>query len=110
MALKPASTKASSSANEVFSSVFQPNTLVPSTSGAMRKSERPNWRKSNLPQARVDLVECGLPGAELFLAQAVERAVDRAQMRMQVLRLVIHVQEPGDDLAVGGVMLEEPKS
>jgi len=36
MALKPASMKASSKADDVAWSTFQPNTLPPSISGAMR--------------------------------------------------------------------------
>ena len=39
---KPASTNASSSANEVASSALQPNTLPPKASGAIESGERPS--------------------------------------------------------------------
>src|SRR5580704_9684544 len=41
MKLKPASTKASSTAKEAFSSALQPKTLPPSPSGATMRSDRP---------------------------------------------------------------------
>src|SRR5512146_2474831 len=44
MRLKPASTNASSSANEVCSSAVQPNTLPPNASGATSSTERPSLR------------------------------------------------------------------
>src|SRR5690606_11871947 len=46
MALKPRSTKRSSSLNEVASSAVQPKTLPPSTSGAISRPERPSLRLS----------------------------------------------------------------
>src|SRR5690606_27362927 len=46
MALKPRSTKRSSSLNEVASSAVQPKTLPPSTSGAISRPERPSVRFS----------------------------------------------------------------
>src|SRR5690606_31560347 len=44
MALKPRSTKRSSSLNEVASSAVQPKTLPPKTSGAISRPERPSVR------------------------------------------------------------------
>src|SRR5690606_5561839 len=46
MALKPASTNASSTAKLVASSAVQPKTFAPSTSGAMLSSDRPRRRSS----------------------------------------------------------------
>src|SRR5678816_3396977 len=45
MRLKPASTKASSSANEAGSSTVQPKTLPPNAIGAVSRAERPSLRR-----------------------------------------------------------------
>src|SRR5271169_6072984 len=108
MALKPASMKASSKANEVGWSTFQPNTLPPSIKGAMWSSERPRRRRSiRLPQRGVELLQRRPAGAELLLAQRVERPVDRAQMGVQVFRVLFDIEQAGDDLALGSVGLQE---
>src|SRR5690242_19914167 len=117
MALKPASTKASSSACDVFSSEVQPNTLPPNINGAILMPERPSSRNCMrsdrgaaapiLPQRRVDLVERGLTGAEVGLTERIERRTDRVQVTVQVVRVAIDIKEPGDDLPLGGVVLEK---
>src|ERR1039458_896758 len=115
MALKPASMKASSKANEVAWSTFQPNTLPPSISGAMRRSDWPRRRRSigwlySLAQRCVELVQHRLAGAKLILAERIERPVDRMQVGVQVFRVLLDIEQAGDDLALGGVMLQEAQS
>src|SRR5665647_1413613 len=68
---------------------------------------RPLWRLGFLPQSRVELVERALAGAQLALAERIERRLDRVEMRMQVARLFLHIEQAGDDLALGGVVLKE---
>src|SRR5437763_6997413 len=44
MQSNPASTKASSTRNDISSSMVQPNTLPPNTSGAIEMPDLPSWR------------------------------------------------------------------
>src|SRR3954471_2064576 len=110
MALKPPSTKASRIAKDVGSSTLQPNTWVPSISGARRSSDRPSWRNSISAQAGVDLVERGLTWAEVLFAKRIERRIDRAQVAVEVIRVAFDIEQAGDDLPLGGVVLEETQS
>src|SRR5215475_3512786 len=58
---------------------------------------------SDLAQGRVDLFKRGRPGAEVFGFQGVERRIHRAEVSMQIFRLRIDIEQPGDDLALGGM-------
>src|SRR5690242_5762922 len=60
-----------------------------------------------LPEACVELLERRLAGAKLFLAKGVERRLDRAQMRVQVFRILLDIEQAGDDLPLGGVVLQK---
>src|SRR5262252_4386360 len=60
-----------------------------------------------LPQRGVDLLERSLARAQLLLGERVERRCDRVEMPVQVLGIGLDIDEAGDDLASGGVALEE---
>jgi hypothetical protein len=60
-----------------------------------------------LAQAGVDLVQCGGTRAQRVLAKLVERRIDGVEVGVQVFRLRIDVEQSGDDLALGGVLLQE---
>ena len=49
----------------------------------------------------------GLAGAKPFFVQCVERRVDGAQVCVQVFRILLDVEQAGDDLPLGGMVLQE---
>src|SRR4026207_1392518 len=61
-----------------------------------------------LPQACVELLERRLAGTQLLFVERVQGCVHRAQVGMQVFRLLLDVKQAGNDLSLGGVVL--PKS
>src|SRR5580692_10289892 len=60
-----------------------------------------------LAQAGVDLVQRGRARTQRLLVKLVERRIHRAEMGVQIFRLRIDVEQAGDDLALGGVPLQE---
>src|SRR6185437_11856407 len=58
-------------------------------------------RGGSLTQPRVELRERRGSRAELALAELVERLRDGIEVRMQVARLRVDVEQPGDDLSLG---------
>ena len=69
------------------------------------RSKRPDGSRS--AQAGVDLVQRRGAGAELFGVERVERVVHGVEMGVQVFRVRIDIEQAGDDLALGGVLLQE---
>src|SRR5882757_10104493 len=63
--------------------------------------------RERLAQAGVDLVQRGGAGAQRLLIQRVERRLDGVEMGMQIFRVRIDVQQAGDDLALGGMLLKK---
>src|SRR5215813_3315422 len=71
-------------------------------------SEAKRTRSRNLlPEAGVDLLERRRARAQLLLGQRVERRLHGVEMGMQVLGIAVDVEEPGHDLALGGMLLQE---
>src|SRR3981189_2895908 len=62
---------------------------------------------TSLAQAGVDFVQHGGAGTQRFLAELIERRFHSVAGGVQVFRFRIDVQESGDDLALGGVLLQE---
>src|SRR5437868_5160932 len=58
-------------------------------------------------QTGVDLLQRRGAGAERLFVQRIQRRLDGVEMGMQVFSLRIDVQQSGDDLALGGVLLQE---
>ena len=61
----------------------------------------------NLPQTGVDLFQRGRAGAQISGFQRIERRLDGVEMGVQVFGVRIDIEQPGDDLALGGVLLQE---
>ena len=47
------------------------------------------------------------PGHSSFSPSALSGVVDGREMRVQVVRIVVDIQQPGDDLALGRVIEQE---
>src|SRR5512139_2720860 len=62
--------------------------------------------RAALAQTRVERGERGAPGNEVGVAERVERRVDRLLRVVQVARVGLRVQQPGDDLARGVPLLQ----
>src|SRR5512144_905269 len=60
-----------------------------------------------LPQACVELLECRLAGTQLLFAERVERGLDGAQVCVQVFRILLDIEQAGDDLPFSGMVLQE---
>src|SRR5262245_11341648 len=58
-------------------------------------------------QTGVDLFQRRGAGAEVLLVQRVERRLDGVEMGVQVFGFRIDVEQAGNDLALGGVLLQE---
>src|SRR5204863_4658791 len=63
-------------------------------------------RREGLPQTRVDLREYRRARAQFALAERIEWRVDRLEMRVQVLRLPLDIEQAGDDLARRRALLQ----
>ena len=60
-----------------------------------------------LAQACVELLKRRLTGAKLLFVERVQGCVHRAQVCVQVFRILLDIEQAGDNLAFGGVMLQE---
>src|SRR5438045_1036386 len=75
--------------------------------GQQRQSVEVQCLRLRSAQTGVDLVQRGRAGAQRLLIQRVERRLDGVEMGVQVFRFRIDIQEPGDDLTLGGMLLQE---
>jgi len=64
-------------------------------------------RATQLPQARIDLVERGRAGAQVLFAQRIERLLHRREVVVQILGVGLDVEQAGDDLSLGRMLLEK---
>src|SRR5215510_6197916 len=62
---------------------------------------------ARLPQAGVDLLQRRGARAKVRLGERIERRLDGVQIAVQVFRFGINIKEARDDLAYGGVPLQE---
>ncbi len=67
----------------------------------------PHHEAGVLAQTRVELVERRRARAQLLLAERVERRVDGREVCVQIVRIAVHIEQPGDDLALGRVIEQE---
>src|SRR6185312_10225045 len=58
-------------------------------------------------QRRVDLLQRRRAGAERVGFERIERRLHRVEVGMQIFRLRIDIEQAGDDLALGRVLLQE---
>src|SRR5712671_998777 len=78
------------------------------TGGPKRAGAGSNFPdRAGSTQAGVDLVERRRAGAQLLFGHRIEWCRHRIEMGVQIFRLAVDVEEPGDDLALGGVLLQE---
>src|SRR5690349_19481057 len=58
-------------------------------------------------EAGVDPLQRRRARAELLLAERVERRRHRVEVAVEVFRLLVDIEKPGDHLALGALLLQE---
>src|SRR5580700_7841704 len=74
---------------------------------ARAKTSSPPGARQPSAQAGVDLIEHRGAWAEVLLGQRIERRIHSVETVVQVLGLAVDIEQAGNDLPLGGMLLQE---